>query len=522
MTSDSTTPELPPITGSLYPGTAAKLTPDKPAVVRPATGETLSYRALEDRSRRVAHYLRSAGLRPGDHVALVSGNDTRMLEVYWGALRSGLYITAVNWQLTAAEAGFVIEDCGATALFVSAEAAEAVGGELPRLPQRVVFGGTREGYEDYEAVLAAQPDTPLDGQPRGQDMLYSSGTTGRPKGIKPPLPEGEVDEIPDPYTEVFKPVYGFDEDSVYLCPAPLYHAAPLRFCGMVTSIGGTVVLMDRFDAEESLRLIEKYRVTHSQWVPTMFVRMLKLPDEVRTRYDVSSMRCAIHAAAPCPFEIKRRMIEWWGPVINEYYAATEGVGATFIDSAQALAHPGSVGVSVLGPAHICGEDHRELPAGEIGTVYFERDAPGFEYHNDPAKTRATRHPEHDNWATTGDIGYLDADGFLYLTDRAAFTIISGGVNIYPQEAENELTLHPRVLDVAVIGAADEELGEVPIAIVQPMPGERPGPALADDLLHYVRGRIAHYKAPRSVVFVEELPRTPTGKLVKHRLREQFG
>ncbi len=521
MTTESTAPGLPPVTGSLYPGTVAEHSPGQPAVIRPATGEVLTYGELEERSRRVAHHLRAAGLRPGDHVAMVSGNDVRMLEVYWGALRSGLYVTAVNWHLTAAEAGFVIDDCGADALFVSAEAAEAVGGELPAVAHRVAFGGPVPGYDDYDAVLAAQPDAPLGAQPRGQDMLYSSGTTGRPKGIKPPLPEGEVDEVPDPYTSVFKPIYGFDEDSVYLCPAPLYHAAPLRFCGMVTSIGGTVILMDRFDPEESLRLIERYKVTHSQWVPTMFVRMLKLPEQVRARYDVSSMRCAIHAAAPCPFEIKRRMIEWWGPVIHEYYAATEGVGATFIDSEQALAHPGSVGISVLGPAHVCDEDGRELPAGRTGTVYFERETPAFEYHNDPAKTRATRHPEHDNWATTGDIGHLDEDGYLYLTDRAAFTIISGGVNVYPQEAENLLTLHPKVLDVAVIGAPDDDLGEVPIAIVEPMPDAAPGPALADELLAYARERLAHFKAPRRVVFVDELPRTPTGKLVKRQLRERF-
>lgn len=531
MTTNPAEPGLPAVTGSLYPGTVAERDPTKHAIFRPATGDSLTYRELEERSRRIAHFLRARGLRPGDHVAMVSGNDLRMMEIYWGALRSGLYITAVNWQLTAAEAGFVIEDCGAKALFVSAEAADTVGGELPGVPVRVMFGAdgqgyqnhkSYEGYEGYETVLAAQPDAPLGDQPRGQDMLYSSGTTGRPKGIKPPLPEGQVDEVPDPYTPVFKPVYGFDEDTVYLCPAPLYHAAPLRFCGMVTSIGGTVVLMDRFDAEESLRLIQKYRVTHSQWVPTMFVRMLKLPPEVRKRYDVSSMRCAIHAAAPCPFEVKRRMIEWWGPVINEYYAATEGVGATFIDSEQALAHPGSVGVSVLGPAHVCDSDGHELPTGEIGTVYFEREEPTFEYHNAPEKTRTTRHPEHENWATTGDIGYLDSDDFLYLTDRAAFTIISGGVNVYPQEAENVLTLHPKVLDVAVIGVPDDDLGEVPAAIVQPVDAARPGPALAEELLEHVRSELAHYKAPRSVVFTDELPRTPTGKLVKHRLREKFG
>lgn len=522
MTTNPPPTELAPVTGSLYPGTVAESTPDKPAVIRPATGEALTYRMLEDRSRRVAHYLRGCGLRPGDHVAMVSGNDVRMMEIYWGALRSGLYITAVNWNLTAAEAGFVIDDCGASALFVSAEAAASVSGDLPSVPHRAAFGAAVPGYDDYEEVLADQPDAPLDGEPRGQDMLYSSGTTGRPKGIKPPLPEGSVDEVPDPYTSIFAPLYGFDDESVYLCPAPLYHAAPLRFCGMVTSVGGTVILMDHFDAEESLRLIETYRVTHSQWVPTMFVRMLKLPASVRDRYDVSSMRCAIHAAAPCPAEVKRRMIEWWGPVINEYYAATEGVGATFINSEQALAHPGSVGISALGPVHICDEHGGELSTGDIGTVYFEREEPAFEYHNDPGKTRATRHPEHENWATTGDIGYVDDEGFLYLTDRAAFTIISGGVNVYPQEAENALTLHPKVLDVAVIGVPDEEMGEAVLAVVQPMPGAEPGPELADELLAYVRSEVAHYKAPRSVTFVDELPRTPTGKLVKHRLRERFG
>lgn len=495
--------------------------PDKPAIIRPSTGESVTYRELEERSRKLAHYLRAAGLGPGDHVAMVSDNDIRMMEVYWAALRSGLYITAVNWQLTPEEAAFVITDCEATALFASAKAANAVGGEMPGVAHKVAFGGGIPGFDDYETVLASQPDAPLEGQPRGQDMLYSSGTTGRPKGIKPALPDGQVDQIPDPYTAVFAPLYGFDADSVYLCPAPLYHAAPLRFCGVVNSTGGTLVLMDHFDPEESLRLIEEYKVTHSQWVPTMFVRMLKLPAEVRDRYDVSSMRCAIHAAAPCPAEVKRRMIEWWGPVVNEYYASTEGSGATFIDSEQALAHPGSVGRSAMGPVHICGEDFEELPAGEVGAVYFERDQRTFEYHNDPEKTSGAYHPEHPNWSTSGDIGYVDEDGFLYLTDRAAFTIISGGVNIYPQEAENALTLHPKVFDVAVIGVPDEEMGEAVKAIVQLAPGVEPSDEVAAELLEYVRGEVAHYKAPRTLEFTDELPRTPTGKLVKHRLKAQY-
>ncbi len=509
----------------MYPGTFAATDPDKAAVVRPSTGQTLTYGGLEQRSRKVAHLLRDAGLRPGDHVAMVSDNDVAMLEVYWGALRSGLYITAVNWQLTAAETAFVLADCRAAVVFVSARAeaaVEAIAGRLgSEVRRRIAWGGTIDGFEDYEQLLAEVPDAPLTDQPRGQDMLYSSGTTGRPKGIKPPLPDGQVDQIPDPYTAVFTPMYGFDTDTVYLCPAPLYHAAPLRFCGTITSTGGTVVLMDRFDAETSLELIERYRVTHSQWVPTMFVRMLKLPAQIRDRYDVTSMRAAIHAAAPCPVEVKRAMIDWWGPVLEEYYAATEGVGATFISSAEWLERPGSVGRSALGPVHICDETGAELEVGRTGTVYFERETPSFEYHGAPEKTAASRHPEHENWATTGDIGRVDEDGYLYLTDRAAFTIISGGVNIYPQEAEDALTMHPQVHDVAVIGVPDEEMGEVPIAIVQPADDAAAGPELAETLLAHLADRLAAFKRPRRVEFVDELPRTPTGKLVKHRLRERF-
>ncbi|WP_200182745.1 AMP-binding protein [Tomitella biformata] len=505
----------------MYPGNFVLSTPDKPAIIRPSTGEQLTYRELEERSRKLAHYLHSAGLRPGDHVAMFSDNDIRVLEIYWAALRSGLYITAVNWQLTPEEAAFVISDCEATALFASAKASKVVNVALPGVAHKVAFGGAVEGFTDYEAIITGQADEPLTDQPRGQDMLYSSGTTGRPKGIKPALPDGQVGEIPDPYTAVFAPLYGFDADTVYICPAPLYHAAPLRFCGMVNSVGGTIVLMDHFDAEESLRLIDEYKVTHSQWVPTMFVRMLKLPQEARERYDVSSMRCAIHAAAPCPAEVKRQMIEWWGPVINEYYASTEGAGATFINSAQALAHPGSVGLSALGSVHICDENFAELPAHEIGTIFFEREQMSFEYHNDPEKTAGAQHPDHPNWSTSGDIGYVDEDGFLYLTDRAAFMIISGGVNIYPQEAENALTLHPKVFDVAVIGVPDEEMGESVKAVVQLAPGVEPSDEVAAELLEYVRAQVAHYKAPRSLDFTDELPRTPTGKLVKHRLKALY-
>jgi fatty-acyl-CoA synthase len=290
---------------------------------------------------------------------------------------------------------------------------------------------------------------------------------------------------------------------------------------MVNSVGGTIVLMDRFDAETALHLIDQYKITHSQWVPTMFIRMLKLPEDVRAKYDVSSIKIAIHAAAPCPPEVKQAMIAWWGPVIHEYYASTEGAGATFIDSPQALAHPGSVGQPLLGLIRICADDGTELPTGEIGTVYFERDEVPFEYYNDPEKTRAAQHPNHPTWTTSGDVGYVDADGFLYLTDRKSFMIISGGVNIYPQEAENVLIGHPDVFDVGVIGVPDPDLGEVAKACVQLEPGVAATPELAQELIDLVRSRLAHYKAPKSVDFVDSLPRTPTGKLVKRELEKLY-
>ncbi|AXY53108.1 acyl-CoA synthetase [Rhodococcus ruber] len=493
--------------------------------MRPATGESLTYRQLDENSVRLAKYLRAAGLEPGDHIALISDNDLRVMEVYWAALRSGLYITVVNWHLTPSEAAYVVNDCGAKVLVASAGAATAIdtGTEAyPNVDRRLVYGGVLPGFDDYSEALAAFDTSPLESQPRGQDMLYSSGTTGRPKGIEPKLPEGQVQDVPDPYTAVFAPMYGFDADTVYLCPAPLYHAAPLRFCGTIQSVGGTVILMDRFEPEEALALIDRYRVTHSQWVPTMFVRMLKLPEEVRGRYDVSSLKVAIHAAAPCPPEIKRAMIEWWGPVVYEYYASTEGAGATFIDSQQALAHPGSVGRDgVMGIVHICDDEGRELPTGAVGTVWWEGDEHPFRYHNDPEKTRQATHPDHPTWTTSGDIGYLDEERYLYLTDRAAFTIISGGVNIYPQESENVLTLHPKVYDVAVIGVPNEEMGEEVKAVVQLADGVEPGPEVERELLDFVRERVSHFKAPRSIDFSDDLPRTPTGKLVKHKLRARY-
>ncbi|MFR9732163.1 acyl-CoA synthetase [Saccharopolyspora sp. MS10] len=508
----------------MYPGAHAATDPGRPAVIMAGSGLRVTYGELEERSVRLANALREAGLERGDVVALLTDNAPEAFEVYWAAVRSGCYITAVNSHLTAAEISYVVEDSGAAALVVSAALAEVaaeVVAAAPGLAMRLAHGGAVAGCADYEDVLARSSPVAPAVQPRGADMLYSSGTTGRPKGIRPELPERGIDEEGDVLTPVVAGLYGIGPGSVYLSPAPIYHAAPLRYCASTHALGGTVVLMERFEPEQALRAIERYGVTHAQWVPTMFVRMLKLPAEVRARYDLSSLRVAVHAAAPCPVAVKQAMIDWWGPVLVEYYSSTEGIGMTFIDSAQWQRKPGSVGRAVLGVPHICDDEGAELPAGEVGAVYFEREGASFEYWGDPGKTRAARHPEHPAWVTVGDIGYLDDEGFLFLTDRAAFMIISGGVNIYPQEIEDLLALHPRIADVAVIGVPDPEMGESVKAVVQPAPGVEPGPELERELLEFVRARLAHHKAPRGVDFLPELPRTPTGKLVKGALKARY-
>ncbi|MBV9207820.1 MAG: AMP-binding protein, partial [Actinobacteria bacterium] len=373
----------------------------------------------------------------------------------------------------------------------------------------------------YEQTIAAASAVPFAGQPAGATMLYSSGTTGRPKGVRPPLPGRQVTEPGEPLAALAGQFFGVTTESVYLSPGPVYHAAPLRWCGAIQALGGAVVMMKRFDAEPCLQAIEHYRVTHAQFVPTMFVRMLQLPQATRDRYDVSSLRIAIHAAAPCPVEVKQKMIGWWGPVLVEYYAGTEGNGMTMIDSGTWLTKPGTVGRPVLGTLRICADDGAELPAGQAGTVYFASDDIPFTYHNDPEKTRAAQHPAHPTWATLGDVGYLDEDGFLFLTDRKAFTIISGGVNIYPQETENVLALHPAVYDVAVIGVPDPEMGESVAAFVQPAPGVVPGPELEQEIIGFVKSKIASFKAPRTVRFVDALPRSEAGKLMKAELKAKY-
>ncbi|MFE6926062.1 acyl-CoA synthetase [Nocardia sp. NPDC057663] len=507
----------------MFPGVHAASTPDKPAVIMAGSGRTITYRELDENSARLARVLHDLGLRTGDVIAMLSDNAPECFEIYWAALRSGLYVTAINRHLTPAEAAYIVEDCDAKVVFASAgvgELADAVQNLVPGVEQWLAFGGDVAGYRSYADSLAGAGER-LEEQPRGSDMLYSSGTTGRPKGIKPPLLPISVDQPGDPLTMAVGKLFGINESDIYLSPAPVYHAAPLRWCGAVQAYGGTVVMMEKFGAEDMLRAIEQYRITATQVVPTMFVRLLQLPAEVRDRYDISSLRLAVHAAAPCPPEVKSAMLEWWGPILVEYYGSTEGNGLAVITSAESEKKPGSVGRSMLGPVHICDDAGALLPAGEVGTVYFERETLPFTYHKDPDKTAAAQHPEHPAWTAVGDLGYLDEDGYLFLTDRKSFVIISGGVNIYPQEVENILTLHPAIFDVAVIGVPDQEMGQQVKAVVQLQPGIPGSDETAAEIVEYARERVAHYKAPKTVDFVDSLPRTATGKLVKRELEQLY-
>ncbi|WBP96944.1 acyl-CoA synthetase [Mycolicibacterium neoaurum] len=507
----------------MFPGVHAKTDPDKPAVIMAETGQTLTYHELDQRSAAIAAALRDLGLRRGDVIALLSDNVLEAFEIYWAAIRSGLYITAVNWHLAADEAAYIVNDCGARVLFASAgvgELAREIVSATSGVGHRFGLGGDIDGHRNYTELIEPGRNGLAD-QPRGAEMLYSSGTTGRPKGVKPVLLDLQVDQPGEPLVGMLAHGFGLTADDRYLSPAPIYHAAPLKWCGGIHALGGTVVLMERFDAVKALAAIEQYRITATQMVPTMLIRMLQLSSEERDRFDVSSLRVAVHAAAPCPPDVKQAMIDWWGPKLVEYYGATEGHGVTVVTSQQWVDKRGTVGRAALGTLHICDDEGTELAPGQIGTVYFERELAPFEYHNDPEKTAAARHPQHDNWSTVGDMGYVDEDGFLFLTDRKAFMIISGGVNIYPQEIENVFALHPKVGDVAVIGVPDPEMGEQVKAVVQLRDPDQAGDDLAAELIGYVRDRIAHYKAPKTVDFVEELPRLATGKLAKRKLLDQY-
>ena len=503
----------------MHPSHHARAHPDKPACIIPGSGEVVSYRQLDERSNQGAQLFRSLGLARGAAIAICMENHPRYLEIAWAAQRSGLYLVCVSSKLTVPEAEYIVRDCGAR-LFISSESMAAFADQIAPLLRGLhlfMVDGQRGEYSSWERACRRMPVTPIADESTGTDMLYSSGTTGRPKGIKSTLPTEPID-APRVLTQLAQKLYAMDADTVYLSPAPLYHAAPLRWCMTVQQLGGTVVLMNSFDAETALALIDSYRVTCAQWVPTHFVRMLRLPAEVRERYDVTSLRTAVHAAAPCPIEVKERMIQWWGPVLFEYYAGTEGNGMTAISSQEWLRKKGSVGKAVYGEIKVCDEAGEEVAAGVEGSIYFAGTRP-FEYHNAPEKTQESRNRQ--GWSTLGDIGHVDADGYLFLTDRKAFMIISGGVNLYPQEIENLLITHPAVLDVAVVGAPDPEMGEKVVAVVQPVNFSAAGPALADELMAFARERLSHVKVPRLIEFTRELPRHANGKLYKRLLRDEY-
>jgi long-chain acyl-CoA synthetase len=498
----------------LHPFIHARENPDKPAVIVAESGAVTTFAELDRASNRAAQLFRSRGLRPGDRVALLMENTPDYFGLVWGAQRSGLLFVCISTKLTAPEVDYILEDSGAKLLIFSAGLAGAQA-TIPKL----VHGADEGEIEPIEAALAGQDSAPIADEQQGYAMLYSSGTTGRPKGVKLPPPLDPAIEAPTALGVLAAGFFGLGAHSIYLSTAPLYHAAPLAWTMTVQKLGGTIVLMRKFDPEAALAAIETYRCNAGQFVPTHFVRMLKLPEEVRRRYDVSSMQCAIHAAAPCPVPVKHAMIEWWGPVLDEYYAGTEGNGFTAIKSAQWLAHPGSVG-QAIGEAklHICDEDGNDLGARTEGMVFFES-ARQFEYHNDPVKTAESRNAR--GFSTLGDVGWVDEEGYLYLTDRKSFMIISGGVNIYPQEIENHLVTHPAVADVAVVGAPDDEMGEAVVAVIQLADPSEADEALKAELIAYCRTALSGVKTPKRIEFMDQLPRHDTGKLYKRLIRDKF-
>ncbi|MBR0790891.1 AMP-binding protein [Bradyrhizobium manausense] len=507
----------------MYPGQHARLRPLQPAFIMAATGEIVTYRELDARSNRLAHLFRKHGLKRLDHYSIFMENNSRYLEACSAGERSGLYYTCINSFLTPGELAYLLVNSQSKILVTSLAkldiAREAIQA-CPDIKLCIVADGPGEndsivGLADVTADL---PKTPIADEWLGTAMLYSSGTTGRPKGIIRPLPE-EPPKHNLPLFDFLNKLWHYREGMIYLSPAPLYHSAPQAAVNLTIRQGGTVVIMETFDPERYLQLVQQWGITHSQLVPTMFSRLLKLPDDVRGRYDLSSLEIAIHAAAPCPALVKDDIIKWWGPIIHEYYGATEGLGFTACNSEEWLAHRGTVGKVLLGDLHILDENMRACPTGTPGQVWFKTGSP-FEYFNDPEKTKEARSAD-GSMSTVGDVGYVDEDRFLYLTDRATFMIISGGVNIYPQECENLLITHPKVADAAVFGVPNADLGEEVKAVVQPMPGVMPGEALAEELIAFCGASLSRQKVPRSVDFEKELPRLPTGKLYKRLLRDRY-
>ena len=507
----------------MYTGKHAHLRPLQPAFIMANSGESVSYAELEARTNRLSHLFRNRGMKRLDHYAIFMENNSRYLEACGAGEKAGLYFTCVNSYLTPPELAYILNNSQSRILITSVAKLDIAREALmqsPNVELCIVADGESESDRivGLKEATAGLPKTPIADQSIGTAMLYSSGTTGRPKGILRPLPEQPPSQQL-PLFDFLQKLWQYREGMIYLSPAPLYHAAPQAAVNLTIRMGGSVIIMESFDPQRYLELVEQWGVTHSQLVPTMFSRMLKLPEDVRSRYDVSSLEIAVHAAAPCPAAVKEDMIKWWGPIIHEYYGATEGLGFTACNSEEWLAHRGTVGRVLLGDLHILDGDMKPCPVGTPGTVWFKT-ASAFEYFNDPEKTREARSAD-GSMSTVGDVGYVDNDGYLYLTDRATFMIISGGVNIYPQECENLLITHPKIADAAVFGVPNADLGEEVKAVVQPMPGVRPCPELAEELIGFCSQSLARQKVPRTIDFEEELPRLPTGKLYKRLLRDRY-
>jgi long-chain acyl-CoA synthetase len=510
----------------LLPAFWAKRQPERTAIFSEAGNRTFA--EIDANANRLVRALRARGVQAGDGVALLCSNRPEFAETVVAIREAGLRLTTINWHLTADEAGYIVNDCDATAFVADARFADAAAGAAalaPRLKARVAVGGdiggregtTNAGFESWADVLASESSDAIDDPQAGGLMLYTSGTTGRPKGVRK--------ERGDPRADLDVGLLtAYDPDAhVHLCTGPLYHAAPLAFSWSApAALGVPIVMMDGWSAEETLQLIERHRITHTHMVPTMFHRLLSLPDDVKARYDLSSLVFILHGAAPCPVEVKQRLMDWLGPIVWEYYAATEGAG-TLVSPRAWLRRPGTVG-KVDPPDHvrILDEHGADAAPDAIGTVYLKAPgadgADGFKYYKAPEKTAGAY---AGNYFTLGDVGYVDGDGYLFLTDRSAHLVISGGVNIYPAEVEAVLIGHPAVGDVGVVGVPDDDWGEIVVAVVEPQPGIEPSAALAAELVEWCRDRIAHYKCPRRVEFTEALPRHDNGKLYKHQLREQL-